>query len=458
MKKLVYLISTTLILLVLILFMPKEVFAATVTNAGELQAQLTNSIIEENKVTLTQDITISENIDVTSGEIVLDLAGNNITNQGHHYRTMFSIKGGTLTIEDSSENEEGELNTTAPLLSIITVEDEGKVIINAGKFTNIENYALTNAGGSTTINGGTFLNQQDDYAISTGGGSLTINGGTFEGAEGGALFNGPDEDEVIVNGGNFYGREGCYINAGTVIINNGTFEGTERGARVYIWPKLFINGGTFKGGQSGVSISNKDTDIKLSGGKFIATDEENFGGVNIWSAYIDTTYDPLALLEDGYIYYDNDTIDVKMNPNNMNHNYYCTQSTVEVKKLYEIEVLQGQNGTIKIDEDKAVQGQKIKVETLPETGYELDSIVVTTESGKIITVKDNTFEMVDENVKLSAKFKLIENTETEAGDEQRPDEEKDDTPKTGNSYNYKLVKIVVSSIVLLGIIYFKRKI
>lgn len=461
MKKTVYLISTILIFLGIILIMPKETFAVSATSASELQTQLPNSIIEEDKVKLTQDVTISDSIEITSGEIVLDLSGKKIISQGYYYGDMFTIKGGKLTIIDSSENKEGELIATTRLSSIIKVQDEGNLIINAGKFTNIENSVLTTTGGSTTINGGTFLNEQDDYAIYTGGGSLTINGGNFKGNQGGAIFNNSDDDEVIINGGNFYGKEGCYINAGTVIINKGTFEGTEGGARVYIWPKLFINGGTFRGSESGLSISNKDTEIKLSGGKFIATDEENFGGINIWSADINTTYDPLALLEDGYIYYDNDTIDVKTNPNNMNHNYYCTQSTVEVKKLYKIEVLEGQNGTIKVDKDKAVHGQTVKVEAVPENGYEVEAITLTTESGKIITVKDSTFEMVDENVKLTAKFKLIQNTEKEPESgvaNKETNEEKDDTPKTGNSYNYKLANIVVSSIILLVIIYFKRKI
>lgn len=63
------------------------------------------------------------------------------------------------------------------------------------------------------------------------------------------------------------------------------------------------------------------------------------------------------------------------------------------------------NGTVTLNPTEFEADETVALSVTPADGYELDTITVTTESGKSVTVTDGVFTMPAENVKVTATFK-----------------------------------------------------
>lgn len=308
MKKRFYLISIILMLISLVALMPNIINAAdiTVTNGEELANALGNATAEGNKVTLNAPVTLGEYyndnviiIDAGDREIEVDLAGNTI--ESITMREIFYLKSGTLIFNDLIGG--GKVNNSNEHSYTIFVMDGGNIVINSGEFTSY----------------GDIINCMK--------GNLTINGGNLK-----------SKDSSAINL-NIHGE----ISAYEAIINGGTFIGEIYGIAVSSWPdvNMKIKWGTFEGTKSALNISNNDTLVTLSGGTFTATstdEKENEGAISIVSTYYSeqgetySPYSPINLLEEGYTFYDDDTIELKKELSNssFSQHHYGTKSTVTV--------------------------------------------------------------------------------------------------------------------------------
>ena len=116
-----------------------------------------------------------------------------------------------------------------------------------------------------------------------------------------------------------------------------------------------------------------------------------------------------------------------------------------IGKVNDIIIKETKNGTVKVNMEKAINGQTVEMSIIPESGYEIDSIKVYDDKNNKIEVKDNKFIMPDSKAYVEVEFKAV----ALVG-------EKDDTPKTGcfDISLYVCMSIMVVS--LLGIVVVKK--
>ena len=123
----------------------------------------------------------------------------------------------TLSNLNITSNTVG-IQTTVEYSSAIRLSSKASATINSGTYAGKNAIAISNSGGTVTINGGTF---NGDLFFSTGTNSgvtksLTINGGTFSGN-----FVNFDKGTVTINGGTFTSDPTNYLGAGHTVTNNG---------------------------------------------------------------------------------------------------------------------------------------------------------------------------------------------------------------------------------------------
>ena len=75
--------------------------------------------------------------------------------------------------------------------------------------------------------------------------------------------------------------------------------------------------------------------------------------------------------------------------------------------MYTITVISGDHGTVSTDKTSAAEGEEVTITLTPETGYEIDVLLVADEGGNSITVTGNTFIMPASNVSINCSFKVI---------------------------------------------------
>lgn len=73
--------------------------------------------------------------------------------------------------------------------------------------------------------------------------------------------------------------------------------------------------------------------------------------------------------------------------------------------MYTITVISGDHGTVSTDKTSATEGEEVTITLTPETGYEIDVLLVADEGGNSITVTGNTFTMPAGNVYVNGTFK-----------------------------------------------------
>ena len=227
------------------------------------------------EVTLTEDITLTQPLEIAEGaNVVINLGDKTITgalakdsgaiieNNG-----ILTIVGGTL--ENTAANGDAVINNTGELVlesvkikgapladggySAYAVISSGKMTINDGTEVSADRGCLKASGsGETTINGGLFVNNDIGARSLTshvvdvedgGNNTLTINGGTFKhlhtATSGGVVICNRTRGTVYVNGGNFsggnyYGNDNLsdYGYGGTFSVTGGTY--SARPAAKYI--------------------------------------------------------------------------------------------------------------------------------------------------------------------------------------------------------------------------------
>ena len=190
-----------------LLFTVSSVSAADIENNESLKQTFENtkSEITDNTVTLTQDTTVDDVVNVM-GDFTLNLNGHKLA-----LAELYAVEG-TLTINDTTGK--GSI-----VSNFIGVEADGELIINNGTFEFIDNM------GKMTVNGGTIttlFNTEGTLVIEDGtisalmqAGKATINGGKFVADK----FN-DGEGEVE----RFTAFDLQY---GTTVINGGEFTSTE---------------------------------------------------------------------------------------------------------------------------------------------------------------------------------------------------------------------------------------
>ena len=170
-------------------------FADNVAKIGSVEYETLQAALDAAKdgddITLTADIALGgTKVTMTSGTVVLDLNGHNLTGTLANYGTdkgVLNVSGGNLTI--NATNGGAIRNTGANGCAIVV-----------------------GAGAKLTINGGTFYGFE---AIYTKGGEIIVNDGTFTtGAKADNCIwlaeNDGNPSKVLIKGGNFTGGWMCF--------------------------------------------------------------------------------------------------------------------------------------------------------------------------------------------------------------------------------------------------------
>ena len=231
MKKLKHLLGVFVITACALFLVPNNVNAADIDSAESLKEVFKgkNATIKDTTITLTGDVEFKNEectedcyydvVNIWGDDYVLNLNGHKLS-----VAEFYVVEGGSLEIND--ETGKGTINTP-----YMMIEPGAKAVINNGNFIVNSNGLIDNSG-TLTINDGTF------HSIWNFG-TLTINDGNFANIS---------NDE------------------GTLYIKGGTFTS-------YKYTEEFEDGeiGTF----DYFSMFNFDTNIVITGGKFVANGIDN---------------------------------------------------------------------------------------------------------------------------------------------------------------------------------------
>ncbi len=183
---------------------------------------------QSNKITLTEDVTLSSEHKVESGKHTIDLNGHTITASNSY--TINVEKGATLTITDSSTGKTGK---------VIHTSSENSCIRNAGNLTldgvKVESNFVcvkNESTGTATINNSTLITSYDkvDSGAIFNHGKLTATGSTIKSTGRGVSIFG---------------------NAGTVTAKNCTIEGKSP-MNAAEGAAILVTGGKVTGGSIGM--------------------------------------------------------------------------------------------------------------------------------------------------------------------------------------------------------------
>ena len=291
-----------------------EAEETTVTTEAELNSALTNG----GSIKLGADIQLTDGWTVGEGkEVVLDLAGNNLTVGKSESNALIY---GKLTVKDTvgggistARNHfvYGELILESGTLQNIStntagfalnIEVGGKATINGGsvKAVNTANYAIRVLG-SLEVNGG---NHSGNHGVVSVSGTAVINNGTFTclGVAGQTdnviyVFSG----SIVIYNGTFIadsdstasGTCVCCDNVGTAVIENGTFSNSSGGD---VWSEegaAIINGGTFENLTQTAHVSTGAV-ITNKGETLVKNEDGTLAAADVAAKIGDTTYETLA--------------------------------------------------------------------------------------------------------------------------------------------------------------------
>ena len=166
---------------------------------------------------------------VDNGVITLDLNGHTITSTGEAYYVIQVDNGATLTIDDSSEGNQGKIKAVHTAVQCY----DGELVINGGTFEGVDSVSGWNDV-TIIINGGTFIATQN--AILAGNSVLTITGGTFTGGR--SALSLTEWGTYSITGGSFSGEKYDIDTCGTtrfLSYNEGTGVGPTFPGGLSIW-------------------------------------------------------------------------------------------------------------------------------------------------------------------------------------------------------------------------------
>ena len=237
MKKITHSLAAMLLCLVFTLILIQcTVFAASgtgtkddpyiITNYNDLYTTMLEAPTDETcYIKLGADISDDVNdgkylhLGDSSQNVVLDLAGYDITYDGSVRWCAIALEYGTLTIKDSvgggtlAVSGGNEMSTIAPA---IIVEDTGKLIIEGGNFKSDVSTCIGCYGGTTIIKKGNFMAPM--YALYKSFGACEIYGGTFQNtgytSDGKAIKLFVDEGALKIVSCNTYGDIYAFTSSG----------------------------------------------------------------------------------------------------------------------------------------------------------------------------------------------------------------------------------------------------
>ena len=219
--------------------------AVEVSTADELSAYFTSG----GEVKLTSDITFSANKTVKA-DLVLDLNGHTLNMSD---KTLVVSSAATLTIKDTSANNDGKITSTASFtIQIGSSTTTGKVVLESGNIDCKGSYGVrVLADSSLTVNGGKIVAKR--FAIYNQS-ETVINDGEVLGTNNVAIQN-HNNGNLIINGGtikteadyqaiNMYGNCTATMNGGNIIAMKEGTEYSGQGFTMFKNTELIINGGT----------------------------------------------------------------------------------------------------------------------------------------------------------------------------------------------------------------------
>ena len=196
-----------------------EVVSDEVSN----EAQLIKALKAGGKVTLLNDITLTETANIPEGVTVsLNLNGKTLTGGILAPNAVLTIENGTFKNENSAVSAI-EINAGELTLDNVTIQSARHAVRIDGDVT-----ATINGG---TYQVGTYGGSNTNHAVNVSGdANVTINGGTFIGPKGtsadsGAAVNAQAGSTVTIKDGNFSGGKNNTLSAkGTLTVLGGTFD------------------------------------------------------------------------------------------------------------------------------------------------------------------------------------------------------------------------------------------
>lgn len=461
MKKIKYLVFTILSLFGVSLCVHADLTEVKVKDASELASCVTTT---GNYCVLEENITIDSYIMIDGVNVYVDLNGKSI--KGEDLPTIFRVISGSLNITGNGEiSSKGsnasktgfglyvQGNTTigsSAIKSELVVDKGVKVIAEGnsalfikgdGAKATINGYLESKNSETATISG----NGTKTSTVDNGNTEIIINDDAIVKSETGHAIYHPQSGKLIINGGKITGITGVEMRSGELTINGGEITATANktevnpnnngstviGAAVAISQhttiqeiKLEINNGTLKGAsalyESTPQNPNDKTivELKVNGGEFIATSEtghaiysenkQNFVSGGVFSKELDSellsTNLESSKLEDG---------------------------TYVVGEKHKVTIKENKDGKIEVDKKEAIAGETVKITLTPNEGFRVKSVKVNGEE-----VKDNKFEMPNEDVEIEATFEklIIKETTitTEKNDSDKTFSNVDTNPKTGD--------------------------
>ena len=188
------------------------------------KAELQDALNAGGDITLTADIALGgAKVTMTSGTVILDLNGHNLTGTLANYGTdkgVLNVSGGNLTINATGG---GKIDNTSSNGCGIVTKGSAKVTINGGTFHGGYE-GIYAAGGEVVVNDATFSKPGDNniWLVSETGAKVTVKGGTFSG--GWMCFQVDKGTELLIEGGSFSKGDDIIYPGGTINIKGGTFD------------------------------------------------------------------------------------------------------------------------------------------------------------------------------------------------------------------------------------------
>ena len=250
---------------------------------------LSSALVAGGNIKLTENITVTEAQAWTVGNgvnVVLDLNGYSITstyNKANYY--LFTVNGGSLTLNDSSETGTGkiEIQNASQSYPLQLRGTGSSFIMNGGTITATEDALdiYTFAQDTTiTINGGTMSSQSySTLAIRGTNTVVNINGGLIEsnGSYGAFVSSGgsSDPDSIVFNmtGGKLTSTGTGILTDYALTVNIGgeaAIETTGTGISVKGTTVLNVDGGSITSGSYAIQANYNNT-VNITGGEIQTT-------------------------------------------------------------------------------------------------------------------------------------------------------------------------------------------
>lgn len=269
-----------LLALLLLCAMPVMAMAAEVTSAETLATEL-GATASGNTVTLAVPVTLTETVTITSGTIILDLNGQNIT-AAVGVDPLFKLEtGANLTVQGQGsitgevdvfyvgvkDNTAGATPSAANGATL-SIGADVDVVSNTSNCVYIVGASTLNTAGDLTSHSTEYAAIQGNGNSGNWGTTINVTGGTVTsdgtGYKGTAIYQ-PQSGQLNISGGTVTGPSGIEIRAGGLTMTGGTVTATA----AFGDPAPDGSGGTSGGGVA-VLVSqhttNQEIEVDISAG------------------------------------------------------------------------------------------------------------------------------------------------------------------------------------------------